>query len=84
MPPAGRFRVKILTALVGSFDEKKDKRSHASETLTEILARWTVCTGKFSIVIKVHNTPMRTTTEYTECWPCPLFDILLNKYYPAG
>jgi hypothetical protein len=20
----------------------------------------------------------------TECWPCPLFDILLNKYYPAG
>jgi hypothetical protein len=24
------------------------------------------------------------TTEYTECWPCPLFDILLNKYYPAG
>jgi hypothetical protein len=23
-------------------------------------------------------------TEYTECWPCPLFDILLNKYYPAG
>jgi hypothetical protein len=23
-------------------------------------------------------------TEYTECWPCPLFDILLNKYFPAG
>ncbi len=26
----------------------------------------------------------QTTTQYTECWPCPLFDILLNKYYPAG
>ncbi len=25
-----------------------------------------------------------TTTEYTECWPCPLFDISLNKYFPAG
>jgi hypothetical protein len=24
-----------------------------------------------------------TTTEYTECWPCPLFDILFNKYFPA-
>jgi hypothetical protein len=24
------------------------------------------------------------TTEYTECWPCPLFDIVLNKYCPAG
>jgi hypothetical protein len=24
------------------------------------------------------------TTEYTECWPCPLFDILLKKYFPAG
>jgi hypothetical protein len=24
------------------------------------------------------------STEYTECWPCPLFDILLNKFYPAG
>jgi hypothetical protein len=24
------------------------------------------------------------TTEYTECWPCPLFDISLNKYFPAG
>jgi hypothetical protein len=23
-------------------------------------------------------------TEYTECWPCPLFDIFLNKYFPAG
>ncbi len=23
-------------------------------------------------------------TEYTEWWPCPLFDILLNKYFPAG
>ncbi len=24
------------------------------------------------------------TTEYTERWPCPLFDILLNKYVPAN
>jgi hypothetical protein len=24
------------------------------------------------------------TTEYTECWPCPVFDIFLNKYFPAG
>jgi hypothetical protein len=23
-------------------------------------------------------------TEYAECWPGPLFDILLNKSYPAG
>jgi hypothetical protein len=23
-------------------------------------------------------------TEYTEYWPCLLFDILLNKYFPAG
>ncbi len=23
-------------------------------------------------------------TECTECWPCLLFDILLNKYFPAG
>ncbi len=25
-----------------------------------------------------------STIEYTECWPCPLFYILLNKYCPAG
>ncbi len=25
-----------------------------------------------------------SSTEYTEWWPCPLFDILLNKYFPAG
>jgi hypothetical protein len=24
------------------------------------------------------------TTDYTECWTCPLFDILLDKYFPAG
>jgi hypothetical protein len=24
------------------------------------------------------------TIEYTECWPCPLFDILINKYFRAG
>jgi hypothetical protein len=24
------------------------------------------------------------STEYTECWPCQLFDIFLNKYFPAG
>jgi hypothetical protein len=23
-------------------------------------------------------------TEYTECWPCPPFDIMLNNYVPAG
>ncbi len=23
-------------------------------------------------------------TTYIECLPCPLFDILLNKYFPAG
>jgi hypothetical protein len=23
-------------------------------------------------------------TEYTECWPGQLFDILYNKYFPAG
>ncbi len=22
--------------------------------------------------------------KHTECWPCPPFDILLNKYFPAG
>jgi hypothetical protein len=22
--------------------------------------------------------------KYTECWPCLRFDILFNKYYPAG
>jgi hypothetical protein len=27
---------------------------------------------------------VQKSTEYTECWPCPLFDILLNKYIPAG
>ncbi len=34
----------------------------------------------------VHTVQSRTvqTTEYTECWPCPLFNILLNKYFPAG
>ncbi len=26
----------------------------------------------------------RMPTEYTECLPSPLFDILLSKYYPAG
>jgi hypothetical protein len=25
-----------------------------------------------------------STIEYTEHWPCPLFDILLKKYFPAG
>jgi hypothetical protein len=23
-------------------------------------------------------------TEYTECWPCPPFDILLNEYFRTG
>ncbi len=27
---------------------------------------------------------MDTLTEYTERWPCAFFDILLNKYFPAG
>jgi hypothetical protein len=22
--------------------------------------------------------------KYIECWPCPAFNILLNKYFPAG
>jgi hypothetical protein len=26
---------------------------------------------------------MDVIAEYTECWPCPLFDILLNKYFLA-
>ncbi len=32
------------------------------------------------------NIKRRTgpATEYTECWPCPLFDILSNKYYPPA
>jgi hypothetical protein len=25
-----------------------------------------------------------TATEHTECWPGQLFDILYNKYFPAG
>jgi hypothetical protein len=29
--------------------------------------------------ITLHN--MVLSTEYTECWPCPLFDILLEKYF---
>jgi hypothetical protein len=43
------------------------------------LAAWLECNG-------VHTVHVGTgrTTEYTECWPCPLFDILLNKYFPAG
>jgi hypothetical protein len=28
--------------------------------------------------------PVVIETESTECWPCPLFDILLKKYFPAG
>jgi hypothetical protein len=36
-----------------------------------------ICTVQFYIV-KTRNT------EYTECWPCLLFYILLNKYFPAG
>ncbi len=24
------------------------------------------------------------TIEYTELWPCPRFDILLNKYFTTG
>ncbi len=27
---------------------------------------------------------MPQEAEYIECWPCPPFNILLNKYYPAG
>jgi hypothetical protein len=30
------------------------------------------------------TAPAEQPSEYTECWPCLLFDILLNKYYPAG
>jgi hypothetical protein len=30
------------------------------------------------------HTFVVTYTEYTECWPCPLFDILLNEYFPLA
>jgi hypothetical protein len=26
------------------------------------------------------TTPAEQPSEYTKFWPCPLFDILLNKY----
>ncbi len=33
----------------------------------------------------LHTIPQCTHSQSnTECWPCPLFDILLNKYFPAG
>ncbi len=34
--------------------------------------------------VDVHFETGAGTTEYTECWPCTIFDILLNKYFPAG
>ncbi len=41
--------------------------------------RSTTCLYIYSAVYSIIKS-----TEYTECWPCPLFDILLNKYFPAG
>jgi hypothetical protein len=39
----------------------------------------------FTLPLALYCTFLRVKlTEYTECWPCPLFDILLNKYFPAG
>jgi hypothetical protein len=40
-----------------------------------------LCLNMCTVHVYTLNAP---NTEYTECWPCPLFDILLNKYYPAG
>jgi hypothetical protein len=38
----------------------------------------------YNIAYIVQCPQVATPTEYSECWPCPLFDILLNKYFPAG
>jgi hypothetical protein len=33
-------------------------------------------------VLSLWNKPQEA--KYTECWPGPPFDILLNKNFPAG
>jgi hypothetical protein len=37
-------------------------------------------------VIRLSGGKLSSTVfgQCTEFWPCPLFDILLDKYYPAG
>jgi hypothetical protein len=58
--------------------------------MTSALAGW----SRFDIPVDrhgaVHSLLICTSSilgfpsEYTELRPCPLFDILLDKYYPAG
>jgi hypothetical protein len=46
-----------------------------------------VCTAssvpRQNIVLLLYRIKV-PSTGYKECWPCPLFNILLNQYYPAG
>ncbi len=45
----------------------------------------------YSTLLPVHtedhlhvSKDLTQEAKYIECWPCPPFDTLLNKYFPAG
>jgi hypothetical protein len=58
--------------------------THVGETLHCQSALAYTCTVGETFRCQGTYTQDVGTTEYTECWPCTLFDILLNKYVPAG
>jgi hypothetical protein len=40
--------------------------------------------GGTYILLYIRITCTHPPTEYTECWPCPLFDILLSIFLLAS
>jgi hypothetical protein len=58
--------------------------THVGETLHCQSALAYACTVGETLRCQGTYTLDVGTTDYRECWPCPLFDILLNKYVPAG
>ncbi len=81
--PTARGQMLNIAAELGSTSERK--RKLASTVRPEAAAE--LPPHPFQKHPQPQTGPplaMDGPTEYTECWPCPLFDILLNKYFPAA
>jgi hypothetical protein len=54
-------------------------REQHSLPLAQFGSQWVSQSSSTSLLWSVGVSGL--PTEYTECWPCPLFDTLLNKYF---
>jgi hypothetical protein len=86
LPPttlSPRAVFNVSTALTDSFGNAR-----MPPTPTESIERENIWFATLSyltrIIWKSASSETEARTEYTECWPCSLYDILFNKHFPAG